>query len=128
MTLKEKIINGLQGLVAASILSLPISIPITGDLLKSPKDYYHATEITGFSEGDTKEVTSYEESYKYAEPWRVLTHYYNPQIVRDLSFEDGSSAKVQFSLLTDSSIFRRKVFGPKVGDTYTLDGNLLKRE
>jgi len=129
MTLREKIKNGLKGLVAVAVLSIPISIPIVADLTKGPKDSYYATEIADFSQGDTKEVVSYKESYKYAELWRATTHYYDPHIVRDLTFDDGSSATVQFSLFSDSSFFRRKVFGPEVGDNYTLkDDRLIRKQ
>lgn len=118
----NKLKNGLRGLLAVAILSSPIVVP---DLLKTAPDKYRVIKKIGLNENEIKEVKYFKDSYRNIESWKILTHYYDPTIVRTLEFDDSSKGEVEFRLFSNCSFFRKKILGPEIGDKFLYENNYL---
>ena len=130
--IKEKIRTGLTYL---TIVSVPLIGLTALTALTDHRNYvrgydqgYEIIQSQGLKEGSTKIVESIKDTYKYAEPWRIIAHYYDPYIVRNVKFSDGTEATLEYSVFSNASVFKRKIFGPEKGDKCVMIKHSLKLE
>nr|MCK4930443.1 hypothetical protein [Nanoarchaeota archaeon] len=125
------IINKIKECATIGMAYLIITTPIFilgeyGNLTRGRKQGYRVVQSCGIKQGEIKEVESFKEKYKYAEPWRAMTHYYNPIVIRQVKFKDGSEATLEYGLFSNCSFIKRKVLGPEPGEKCILEDKILK--
>jgi len=127
INLREKFKKGLISITFPFLITG--SLILLGDLVNSSKGYsigYKIISSKNIKKEKIKEVKSYKDSYENFEPWRAIAHWYNPSLIRNVSFQDGSEVTLKYGALQNCSYTQRKILGPEIGDLCKIEGNSLK--
>lgn len=125
--IKQYAREGLRYLVLTAALTSPFVLSEYVNSEKGYRDGYRVIKTKGIKASEARIVRSFKDEYKYAEPWRAATHWYDPWVIRQVKFNDGSEVTIEYPLLSNCSYAQRKVLGPEQGDKCILEDNSLKK-
>ena len=125
--IKEYLKDGLKYVVLALTILDGFTLSDFVNLNKREYPIAKVSEINKFEFGKEYVVESIDTKFEEAELFRVLSYWYNPQVVKSIKFEGNLELTIKYPLFSNCSFIRRKVGGPEKGDTCIIKHGVLKK-